>query len=45
MTLAAWLAINQAQVLQSFRLRLRAGQEPYGWALVKFQPLRAATEK
>ena len=45
MTLAVWLAINQAEVLQSFRLRLRAGQEPYGWALVKFQPLRVATEK
>jgi hypothetical protein len=38
MKLEDWLASRKAESIRSFQLRLRARMEPYGWALVKFQP-------
>jgi len=38
MKLDDWLTIKKAEPIQSFELRLRAGKNPYGWALVKFEP-------
>ncbi len=38
-SLTDWLTANRAEVVQAFQLRLRAAQPPYGWVLVKFQPL------
>ena len=38
MNLENWLTSRKAESIRSFHLRLRAGMEPYDWALVKFQP-------
>jgi hypothetical protein len=38
MKLEDWLTSKKAESIRSFQLRLRAGMEPYGWTLVKFQP-------
>lgn len=40
-TLTNWLALYDADPVKIFMLQLRAGQDPYAWALVKFKPLPA----